>query len=109
MTELEPYSVIVLRRPVDAPNLSEPELERLQGEHLAFLASQREAGTLLASGPFDERPDESWRGLCIYTVGLEEAKRIAATDPLVQASRLYAQPLRWLVPSGLLPSPKPPQ
>ena len=102
MRELEPYTVIVLRRPADAPDLPEAELDRLQDAHLAFMDGQRAAGTLLANGPFDDRPDESWRGLCIYTVGFEEAQRIAAQDPLVVAGRLAVQPLTWLVPPGLL-------
>jgi uncharacterized protein YciI len=100
--ELERFTLIVLRRPADAPDLPEAELDRLQAEHLAFMDGARAAGTLLANGPFDERPDESWRGLCIYTVGFEEAQRIAANDPLVLAGRLELQPIGWLVPPGLL-------
>ncbi|HWB23469.1 MAG TPA: YciI family protein [Gaiellaceae bacterium] len=104
MPELERFTVIVLRRPANAPDLPEAELDRLQEAHLDFMAAERAAGTLLVNGPFDERPDESWRGLCIYTVGFEEAQRIAANDPLVLAGRLELQPLGWLVPPGLLPS-----
>jgi uncharacterized protein YciI len=100
--ELERFTVIILRRPVDAPNLPEAELDRLQEEHLAFFAAERAAGTIVVNGPFDERPDENWRGLCIYRVGFEEAQRIAAKDPLVIAGRLEVQPLGWLVPPGLL-------
>ena len=55
---------------------------------------------MLASGPFDVRPNESWRGLCVYRVAIEEARRIPATDPLVRANRLCVQALSWLVPSG---------
>jgi hypothetical protein len=100
--ELERFTVIVLRRPPDAPDLPESELDQLQEEHLDFMDAERAAGTLLANGPFDERPDESWRGLCIYTVDFEEALRIAANDPLVLAGRLELQPIGWLVPPGLL-------
>lgn len=102
MPELERFTVIVLRRPADAPDLDDAELDRLQEEHLAFMDGLRAQGTLLANGPFDERPDESWRGLCIYRVGFEEARRIAADDPLVRARRLELQPIGWLVPPGLL-------
>jgi hypothetical protein len=67
--------------------------------------AMRERGAMLASGPFDDRPDESLRGLCLYRTSVEEARELAAQDPAVQAGRLVADVMTWLVPSGLLRFP----
>ena len=93
MTELVPFTIALLRRPADAPDLPEHRLDQLQAAHLAFLAAQREAGTLLAAGPFADPRDESLRGLCVYAVPIDPARAIAATDPLVVAGRLAADVL----------------
>ena len=102
MNGFDSFTVVQLRRPADAPDLPDAELERLQGEHVAFMESLREAGSLLANGPYRDQEDVSLRGLCIYGVGLEEARALAAKDPLVRAGRLAADSLTWLVPAGLL-------
>jgi uncharacterized protein len=55
---LEEHTVVLLRRPTDAPSFTEEELDRLQERHLAHLDGLRERGVLLANGPFVEQ-DES--------------------------------------------------
>jgi len=62
---LDAYTIVLLRRPKDATEMSERELEALQRDHLAFNARMREAGHALVSGPFADQPDESWRGISI--------------------------------------------
>ncbi len=37
--EFDHYTFVLLRRPSDAPDLPEAELDRLQEEHLRYLAS----------------------------------------------------------------------
>jgi uncharacterized protein len=100
--EFDTYTLVVLRRPPDAPGLPEDELEALQQQHLAHLRSLRERGALLVAGPFDDQPDESWRGLCLYAVGVDEARRLAEEDPSVRAGRLAVDVLTWSVPRGTL-------
>jgi uncharacterized protein YciI len=100
MTGLVATTVVLLRRPADAPDLPERRLEELQEAHLAFLGAQREAGAMLAAGPFVDQEDVSLRGLCVYAVGVDEARAIAATDPLVVAGRLTAEVFTWLMPPG---------
>jgi uncharacterized protein YciI len=53
-TELDRYTLVLLRRPSDAPDIPEAELDRLQEAHLAHLDSLREHG-LLVAGPFLEQ------------------------------------------------------
>jgi uncharacterized protein YciI len=98
--ERDTYTLVVLRRPADAPDLSEDDLDALQARHLAHLQSLRERGALLVAGPFHHQPDESWRGLCLYAVGRDEARRLAEADPSVRAGRLAVDVLTWSVPRG---------
>ena len=96
MRELEPHTVVLLRWAVDKPDYPDDELERLQERHLAFLDSLYERGLLLSSGPLAERDDESLRGICVYAVPVEEARRLAAEDPWVQAGRMVTpRDYRW--------------
>ena len=100
--ELESYSFVLLRRPPDAPDLREDELERLQQQHLAHLDAMRERGAMLFAGPFSEQPDESWRGLCLYVTPLEETRALAEADPSVQAGRLAVDVFTWWTKKGAL-------
>jgi uncharacterized protein YciI len=96
------YSLVLLRRPADAPDLPESELDRIQELHLAHLAAMRERGVLLASGPFDDQADPSLRGLCVYGSTPDEARGLAARDPAVQAGRLAADVLSWWTQPGVI-------
>jgi uncharacterized protein len=96
--ELESRVLCLLRRPADAPELPEEELEELQRRHVAYQRSLRVAGKIAAAGPFDGQPDESWRGLTIYTTTLEEARELAAADPAVRAGRLAVDVFTWWTP-----------
>ena len=60
------YAVVILRRPVDAPELPEDELEALQERHLAYRAELGRRGVLVANGPFLEQSDPSFRGMSIF-------------------------------------------
>ena len=106
MRELEAFQVVLLRRPATAPDLDEATLDRLQGEHLAFLAALRADGRSVTSGPFRDQDDERMRGLVIYRVAsVEAAREIAMTDPLVIAGRLEVEALTFLSPPGTLLPP----
>ncbi len=100
--EFERYSFVILRRGPRAAAFAGEELDRLQEAHLAHLVALREQGHLLAAGPFDDQPDESFRGIAIYGTGLEETRRLAEQDPAVQAGRLAVDVMSWYVPAGEL-------
>ena len=102
--ELESYSFVLLRRPADAPDFPEDELDRLQQQHLAHLDAMRERGALLLAGPFSEQPDEAWRGLCLYITPLEETRALAGADPSVQAGRLAVDVFTWWTKKGAVES-----
>lgn len=98
-------TLVVLRRPSDAPDLPEDELDRLQAEHLAHRARLRDAGVIAANGPFGEQSDASYRGMSIFTCGLEDAARHSDEDPLVIAGRLAYDVMEWWVAAGTLAFP----
>jgi uncharacterized protein len=104
--ELEAFELVLLRRPDDAPDYPEAELERIQREHLAYLTQLREDGHIVTNGPVDEQPDPSLRGLAFYRTGsLERSRQLAEADPAVRAGRLAAEIMTWYCPAGTMSRP----
>ena len=101
--EMDRFSLVLLCRPSNAPELPEAELDTLQERHVTFMTQMRERGVMVASGPFDDQPDPSWRGMCLYRTNIHETRRLAAEDPAVKAGRLAFDVITWCVPAGLLP------
>jgi uncharacterized protein len=99
------YTLVLLRRPADAPAMSEKELDALQTRHLAYRAELTRQGLIVANGPFDEQSDVSMRGLSIFATDLVEAARLSDGDPSVQAGRLAYDLMEWWVAAGALAFP----
>ena len=99
------YTLVVLRRPANAPQMSEEELDALQARHLAYRAELKRQGKIVANGPFDEQSDVSMRGMSIFATGLAEAARLSDGDPSVQAGRLAYDLMEWWVAAGTLSFP----
>ena len=100
--ELESYTFVLLKRGPRAAEYSGEELDRLQEQHLAHLRAMTEQGHLLIAGPFSEQPDESLRGFCLYRTDLEETRRLAESDPSVQAGRMAVDIMTWWTKRGSL-------
>ena len=100
--QLEAHTLVLLRWPERLPDLTEDELEALQGEHVAYQRSLRERGIIAVAGPFEGQPDERWRGISIYRVGPAEAREYVERDPSVRRGRLTYDVWTWLVPVGEL-------
>ena len=99
------YTLVLLRRPSDAPPMSDDELNALQARHLAYRAELRNRGVLVANGPLGEQSDLSLRGLSIFACDLAEARRLSDGDPSVQAGRLAYDVMEWWVAAGTLAFP----
>lgn len=99
------YTLVLLRRPPDAPDMSDEELDELQARHLAYRAKLRRDGVLVVNGPMREQSDPTLRGLSIFACGLEEAARLSDGDPSVQAGRLAYDLFEWWVAAGTLAFP----
>ena len=103
--EFDVYTLVLLRRPADAPDLPDDELDALQARHLAYRAELRRRGVLVANGPLGEQTDISMRGLSIFACSLDEAGRLSDADPSVQAGRLTYDLMEWWVAAGTLALP----
>jgi uncharacterized protein YciI len=99
------YTVVILRRPADAPELSEEELDALQARHVAYRADLARRGMIVANGPFDEQSDQSYRGMSIFACEPAEAARLSDGDPSVVAGRLAYDVMEWWVRAGSLAFP----
>lgn len=99
------YTVVVLRRPPDAPALDEAELDALQARHLAYRAELKQRGVVVVNGPFDEQSDPSYRGMSIFACDPAEAARLSDADPSVVVGRLTYDVMEWWVGAGSLAFP----
>ena len=99
------YTVVVLRRPAEAPEMSEEDLDVLQARHLAYRAELRRTGLVVANGPFDEQSDPSYRGMSIFACDAAAAARLSDGDPSVVAGRLAYDVMEWWVRAGSLAFP----
>ena len=95
------YTVVVLRRSADAPEMSDEELDGLQARHLAYRAELWRQGVVVVNGLFDE----SYRGMSIFACDAAEAARRSDGDPSVVAGRLAYDVMEWWVRAGSLAFP----
>jgi hypothetical protein len=61
--------VFLLRGPEPRPELSDEDLDRLQGEHLSYLHGLGQRRLIVAHGPLTDQSDEAMRGVGVYSVG----------------------------------------
>lgn len=99
------YTVVILRRPAEAPEMSDEELDVLQTRHLAYRAELKRQGVVVVNGPFDEQTDQSYRGMSIFACDAAEAARLSDGDPSVMAGRLAYDVMEWWVGAGSLAFP----
>jgi uncharacterized protein len=100
------YTLVLLRRPADAPDMPEAELDALQARHLAYRARLRREGLLVINGPLGEQSDIAMRGLSIFACQVDEARRLTDGDPSVEAGRLTYDVMEWWVAAGTLAFPE---
>jgi len=93
--------VMLVLRP-DAPELSSADADALQDAHLAHTADLVAAGHILAAGPPVDPDDERLRGVSIWSVDPDTARRMCEADPVVRAGRLAVQVATWMTPTGQL-------
>ena len=98
-------TLVVLRRPADAPEMSDEQLDDLQARHLAYRADLGRRGLLAANGPFGEQSDPAYRGMSVFACDPVEAARLSDADPSVVAGRLAYDVMEWWVRAGALAFP----
>jgi hypothetical protein len=99
------FTFVILRRPDDAPEMSDEQLDDLQARHLAYRADLRRQGLLAVNGPCAEQSDPSYRGMSIFTCDPAEAARLSDGDPSVAAGRLAYDVMEWWVAADSLAFP----
>jgi uncharacterized protein YciI len=97
--EFDGFTIGLLVLRDDAPQLTPAEEDALQDAHLSYLTDLHEAGQLFAAGPLRDH-EGFYRGLSIYSVGVDEARALADADPAVQAGKFRVIVLPWMVPAG---------
>ena len=77
------------------------EAERLQRAHLDNIRRLADAGKLALAGPFLD--DGELRGIYVFNVStIEEALKLTASDPAIQAGRLVMELHPWYGSAALM-------
>jgi uncharacterized protein YndB with AHSA1/START domain/uncharacterized protein YciI len=96
------HTLVMLMLRADAPSMTEEQASALQDAHLAHTAMLVAAGHILAAGPPINQDDERLRGVSLWSVDAETARRLCAEDPAVRAGRFTPHVATWMVPAGQL-------
>ena len=99
-------TVVYLRRGSTPPDLDDESSTALHHAHLAYLADLGRRGIIAANGPLLDQSDETMRGMSVYTVDPDEARRLAEQDPAVRAGRFRVDVARWAVGAGRIAFPE---
>jgi uncharacterized protein YciI len=91
-------SIVRLRAP-ETPVPDDPDDDRIQQEHLAYLHGLQDQGLILVNGPVRRADDPRFRGMSIYAVPVDEARRLALDDPAVRAGWFEPHVDGWLIPA----------
>jgi uncharacterized protein YciI len=101
--EFDTYEIVILRVREGREQLDPDAAKLIHRQHLGHLNSMRESGSMKAAGPLESQSDDSIAGICIYQTGSEsEARRLAESDPAVQARRFVIEVMTWSTPKGAL-------
>jgi uncharacterized protein len=91
-------SIVRLCSP-DALPPDSPDDERIQAEHIAYLAALRDKGIVALNGPVRCQDAPRFRGMTIYTVDVEQTRAHAPADPAVKAGWFEVIVDSWRLPS----------
>jgi uncharacterized protein YciI len=95
---MQKYFIVFLKSGPERSQNSE-EAARLQQEHLQYLGNLYEEGVIVLNGPTGDAGDI--RGFSVYsTATIEDAERLASSDPMVQAGRLEVEVKPWWLAKG---------
>ena len=104
--EFDVRTVVYLRRGDHPPELDEDASTALHHAHLAHLGDLVARGIIAANGPLLDQSDPTMRGMSVYTVPVDEARRLAESDPAVRAGRFRVDVARWCVAAGRVAFPE---
>jgi uncharacterized protein YciI len=101
---LDHFELVVLRVGPEAQRMDAATVQRLQGEHVAYLVELRRAGKLLAAGAVAPRaPDQLITGIGFFQQGSADAVRqLMSNDPSVVGGLESAEVVDFFCPRGSL-------
>jgi uncharacterized protein len=97
--QFDRYTIALLIRADDGPELDDDQAARLQDAHMTHLADLHDDGALVAAGPL---LGETLRGLSIFDADPERARELAEQDPAVQAGVYSLEVVAWMTPGGAM-------
>ena len=97
--EMTTYTMGLLRKGTNTAPQTPDEANRLQEGHLANITKMAKTGKLIVAGPFTD--DGDLRGVFIFKCPIEEARALAAPDPLIKSGRLVPELHPWYAAVGL--------
>lgn len=98
------YVLVILRTgPTRVPDGD--ERKAMFAGHFANMERLAKEGKLVLAGPFSADP-AGWRGLFVFAVDdIEEARRLTATDPVIQRGEMVADYHAWYGSAALMTIP----
>lgn len=99
------YVLVILKTGPNDAAVKGKEREDIFAGHLANIRRLGDEGKLVVAGPFGKN-ENAFRGLFILNVaGIEEAQKIAATDPAVKAGVFVLDFYPWYGSASLMATP----
>ena len=99
------YVLVILKTgPTRVPD--GPARDAMFAGHFANMERLAKAGKLAVAGPFSKDPS-GWRGLYVFAVdGIEQARELAETDPVVVQGEMVAEYHAWYGSAALMLVPE---
>ena len=103
---MKTYVMVILKTGPNDATIKGKEREDLFKGHMANIGRLADEGKLAVAGPFGKN-DRTYRGLYIFNVTtVEEAQKIAETDPAVKAGIFVAEMTPWFGSASLMATPE---
>ena len=103
---MKTYVMVILKTGPNDATIKGKDREELFKGHMANIGRLADEGKLAVAGPFGKN-DRAYRGLYIFNVAtVEEAQKIAETDPAIKAGIFVVESTPWYGSASLMATPE---